>query len=84
MIFVDTAAWIARFSRRDQYHAEATRLWVQVLSAGQRIVTNDAVFFETLALLARKIGPNAAAEAGRFLIGWSHLQIQPLPSRRDK
>jgi predicted nucleic acid-binding protein len=77
MIFVDTGAWIARFSRRDQFHKQAKRLWAQAQSTGEQIVTSDAVFFETIALLARKIAPNAAAEAGSFLLGWQRLLILP-------
>ncbi len=75
MTFVDTGAWVARFSRRDQYHARAIQLWAKLKSSGEQIATSDAVFVETIALLARKIGPSAAVEAGRFLHAWSNLRF---------
>lgn len=75
MIFVDTGAWVARFSSRDQYHDEATRIWARLKDSGERIMTSDSVFVETVSFLARKISPEAAAEAGRFMQGWQALRI---------
>ena len=73
MIFVDTGAWVARFSRRDQFHRRAIEGWDRLRASNERIVTSDSVFVETVSLLARKVGPAAAAEAGRFLHGWARL-----------
>lgn len=75
MIFVDTGAWIARFSQRDQYHAQATGTWAKLRSTGAQIITSDSVFVESIALLTRRIGPRAAVEAGRFLQNWRALTI---------
>jgi hypothetical protein len=75
MIFVDTGAWVARFSRRDQYHEHASALWAQLKLARVRVVTSDSVFVETVALLARQIGARPAVEAGRFLRNWPGLTI---------
>jgi predicted nucleic acid-binding protein len=30
MIFVDTGAWVAHFSRSDQYHKQAVRAWAKL------------------------------------------------------
>ena len=75
MIFVDTGAWVARFSRRDQYHDRAAATWAKLKASDERIVTSDSVFVETLSLLGRKISPSAAVEAGRFLHGWNKLTL---------
>jgi predicted nucleic acid-binding protein len=81
MIFVDTGAWVARFSRRDQYHGRAATIWAKLQASNERIVTSDSVFAETISLLGRKISPVAAVEAGRFLHGWNNLTI--LRATRD-
>jgi len=81
MIFVDTGAWVARFSRRDQYHKRAAATWAKLKASNERIVTSDSVFAETISLLGRKVSPLAAVEAGRFLHGWSKLTI--LRATRD-
>jgi hypothetical protein len=75
MIFVDTGAWVARFSQRDQYHEHASEIWAKLKSAEVRIVTSDSVFVETVALLARQLGPRPAVVAGRFLKDWPGLMI---------
>lgn len=80
MIFVDTGAWVARFSRRDQYHDHASAIWAKLKSAQVRVVTSDSVFVETVALLTRQLGPRSAVEAGRFLKNWQTLTfIRALP-----
>lgn len=75
MIFADTGAWVARFSRRDQYHGQAAGIWAKLKASNARILTSDSVFAETISLLARRIGPLAAVEAGQFLHGWNSLTI---------
>ena len=75
MIFVDTGAWVARFSRRDQYHSRAREIWDALRVSNERIVTSDSVFVETVTFLNRKVSSAAAAEAGRFLHTWSKLAI---------
>jgi len=75
MIFIDTGAWVARFSKRDQYHQTSLELWMKLRVSGGRVVTSDSVMVETIALLGRRIGPHAAVEAGRFMQGWKALHI---------
>jgi hypothetical protein len=81
MIFVDTGAWVARFSVRDQYHKRAAATWARLKGSNEQIVTSDSVFVETISLLGRKVSPLAAMEAGRFLQGWNKLTI--LRATRD-
>jgi uncharacterized protein len=75
MIFADTGAWIARFSRRDQYHERAAAIWAKLKDSNERIVTSDSVFVETVSFLGRNVSPSAAVAAGRFLHGWNKLAI---------
>jgi predicted nucleic acid-binding protein len=75
MIFVDTGAWVARFSRRDQCHKRAAVTWARLKDSNEQIVTSDSVFIETVTLLARKLSASAAMEAGRLLLGWNRLTI---------
>jgi predicted nucleic acid-binding protein len=75
MIFVDTRAWIARFSRRDQYHEPAAEAWTKLRASNDRLFTSDSVFVETITFLARNVSPAAAIEAGRFLHGWNKLTV---------
>lgn len=75
MIFVDTGAWVARFSRRDQYHKRAAEIWAKLKTSNERVITSDSVFAETVTLLDRNVSPLAAVEAGRYLHGWNKLAI---------
>lgn len=75
MIFIDTGAWVAMFSRRDQFHARAAMIWARLRAANAAIVTSDSIFAETMTLLARNLHARAAAEAGRFLQRWGHLVV---------
>jgi len=75
MIFVDTGAWVACFSRRDQYHTQAAGTWEKLRASNERVITSDSVFVETISFLGRNVGPAAAVEAGRFLHGWNKLTI---------
>jgi predicted nucleic acid-binding protein len=75
MIFVDTGAWVARFSRRDQFHNRAIETWENLWVSGEPIVTSDSVFAETVSMLVRRIGPSSGVQTGRFLHGWSELTI---------
>jgi hypothetical protein len=75
MIFVDTGAWVARFSRRDQYHKPAAKTWAKLEASGEQVVTSDSVVAETISLLGRNTGPKAAVQAGRFLHNWNELIV---------
>jgi predicted nucleic acid-binding protein len=75
MIFIDTGAWVARFSRRDQFHEQAAAAWAKLKVSNERVITSDSIFVETISLLGRRVGPSAAVEAGRFLHAWNKLTI---------
>ena len=62
--FVDSGAWIALRSRRDQHHAEAERLFRQALARRVPLLTTSLVVAETHRLTLFRAGAQAAR---RFL-----------------
>lgn len=63
-IFVDTNAWIALNSKRDQFHAMAIGLNRGLLQNGYRYVTTNYVLDETYTGLLVKVGHFAAVDVG--------------------
>ena len=62
-LFVDSGAWIAHHSRRDQHHAAADRLFRDALERGIRLVTTDLVIGETHRLTLFRVGFDPALHA---------------------
>ncbi len=62
-LFVDSGAWIALRSRRDQHHAEADRLFREALSRRIPLLTTNLVIAETHRLTLFRAGIHAALRA---------------------
>lgn len=62
-LFVDSGAWIALRSRRDQYHAEADRWFRQAIDQRIALVTTNLVIAETHRLTLFRAGFDAALRA---------------------
>jgi predicted nucleic acid-binding protein len=62
-LFVDSGAWIALRSRRDQYHADADRLIRAALARRVPLLTTNLVLAETHRLTLFRAGPQAALRA---------------------
>lgn len=60
-LLVDSGAWIALRSRRDQHHADADRLFRKAIDAGIRLVTTNLVLAEVHRLTLHRVGVAAAA-----------------------
>jgi predicted nucleic acid-binding protein len=60
---VDTSAWIAFFSRRDQNHKGADRLFRELLAAKRLLLTTNLVLAEMHRLLLHRAGIRAASAA---------------------
>jgi len=69
-VFVDTSAFYAVLDRGDENHASAKACWIDLLSAGSALFTNNYVLLETSALLQHRLG-TAALRA-------FHQEITPL------
>jgi predicted nucleic acid-binding protein len=62
-LFVDSGAWIALRSRRDQHHAEADRLFREALARRVPLLTTDLIIAETPRLTLFRIGIQPALHA---------------------
>jgi predicted nucleic acid-binding protein len=62
-IFVDSSAWIAFFSARDQHHADADLMFRRAAESGTALLTTNLVLAEIHRLLLCRAGIAAAAAA---------------------
>jgi len=68
VIFIDTAAFLARYLRRDQNHRSAYNAWQQLEAEKARLVTSNFVLDEFFTLLGRRT--TYEYSAGRAQISW--------------
>jgi predicted nucleic acid-binding protein len=59
-LFVDSGAWLALLSRRDQHHVEADRLFRAAAAARLRLITTNLVVAEVHRLVLFRVGIRAA------------------------
>lgn len=59
-IYIDTSAFYALLDRADPYHKEASSLWVTLMDNNSTLVTSNYVVSETMKLLQKRIGFDAA------------------------
>jgi uncharacterized protein len=62
-VFVDSSAWIALFSSRDQHHDEADHVFRLLVTSKQPLITSNLVLAEIHRLLLHRAGSRAAATA---------------------
>ena len=62
-VYVDTSAWIAFFSARDQNHAEAERLFREAIGQKVALITTNLVLAEVHRLILHRVGAGAAGLA---------------------
>ncbi len=62
-VYVDTSAWIAFFSARDQNHIEAERLIREAVAHGALLITTNLVLAEVHRLILHRAGVAPAAMA---------------------
>ena len=74
MIFLDTSVIYALADRRDEFHQLARRRFDLALRSSFRLVTHNYVLVESMALLHRRLGREAALHLARdvaaFDIEW--------------
>ena len=58
--FIDTSAFYALLDRDDESHPKAKRVWVDLLSGEDTLITSNYVLVETFALLQHRLGMEAA------------------------
>jgi hypothetical protein len=74
-VFVDTNAWIALNSKRDQLHDKAVELNKNLLQTGYRYLTTNFVLDETYTGLSTKVGHFAAVDFGEKIRSARTVQI---------
>ena len=67
-VFVDTSALFGAMDARDRRHREAMGTWAQLAGGSESMVTTNYVVVESTALLARRLGFEAAREVLTALI----------------
>lgn len=75
MIFIDSGAFIARFSGRDQHHDAAMTSWKRLAARGEPCLTSNFVLDEALTLIGRFAGNVFAADRARALYASRALRI---------
>lgn len=74
-VFVDTNAWIALNSKRDQFHAKAIEVNKNLLQTGYRYLTTNFVLDEAYTGLLIKVGHFAAVDFGEKIRSARTVQI---------
>jgi predicted nucleic acid-binding protein len=83
VIFIDTGAFIARYSKRDQYHVEAIARWNVLQSQCRPCFTSSFVLDETITLLGQRTSYQFAAERAKHL--WQSTALTILrPDETDE
>ncbi|MBI1870727.1 MAG: type II toxin-antitoxin system VapC family toxin [Chlamydiae bacterium] len=75
MIFIDTSAFLPRFTSRDQYHALSSKYWSLLENSDESHFTSNFVLDEMFTLLARRTGYCFAAERAKNLYSSKRLII---------
>lgn len=83
MIFIDTAAFLARFIREDPYHDEAIHYWNELSRSKENCITSNFVLNETLTLLGRRAGYNFAAQRAYSFYASKELLVMR-PTQEDE
>lgn len=68
-IYVDTSAFYALLDRSDRHHKGASSLWPTLLDSNVTLITSNYVVSETVALLQKRIGFEAANLWHRDILG---------------
>jgi uncharacterized protein len=74
-VFVDTSAWIAFLSSRDQHHFEAEQLFRKAVAEKVRLFTTNLVIAEIHRLILHRVGAEAAASALKMIEADARIMI---------
>jgi predicted nucleic acid-binding protein len=74
-VFVDSGAWLAFFSARDQNHAAAVALVRRAVESETELVTTNLVLAEVHRLVLHRVGIGAAAMVLGSIEASAHLRL---------
>ena len=80
-LFVDTSAWFALYSARDEAHSRASRFWKELRRKSVRLVTTEHVFGESITLMRARGGHRAACRLGSILLNSRIVEIADVPAQ---
>ena len=80
-LFVDSSAFYALADRRDQSHAEALAFFRDPVV---RYFTTSLVFVETMSLLTKRLGKDAALKSGNWILGSDRIHILHVDSAMQR
>jgi len=75
MIFIDTGAFIGKYLSKDQYHAQAHKIWQVIADNKEICFTSNFVLDETFTLLGRRAGYFFAEQRARNIYASKILNI---------
>lgn len=58
-VFIDTSAFYALLDRDDAHHAKAKKVWIELLSVDNALVTSNYIVVESYALIQNRLGIEA-------------------------
>jgi len=61
MIYVDTSAFLALVNLDDPHHDKAMQTWEQLIESEQKLICNNYVLVESIALIQRRVGLEAVS-----------------------
>ncbi len=86
IVFVDTSALYALMDADDQHHARARAAWVEWLDQPVQFLTTNYVLLESIALIQRRLGMEAARQFEEdltpvLLIQWVDADLHQIAMR---
>lgn len=69
--FVDTSAWYAYFSSKDQFHYQAR----EFMRKKPELITSNLVLSEILGIIQRRVNTQSVIDTGRFLLDENIVQL---------
>ena len=61
MIYVDTSAFLALINSDDPHHDQAMQTWKELIEDDQKLICNNYVLVESIALIQRRVGLRAVS-----------------------
>jgi predicted nucleic acid-binding protein len=74
-LFVDSSAWLAFFSTRDDNHGAAVALFERAIQLHAALITSSLVVAEVHRLVLHRVGIRAAAAVLGSIDGSAHLRL---------